>query len=114
MPLTDLERMVHMLEYAEKTMRIAQGHHREDLEQDTKLLFAVLHGVQTIGEAAACVSEAGRNAATNIPWRQIISMRNRLVHGYDSVHHDILWDTVQKHIPELIEELMRIIPPEQT
>ncbi|HUO09117.1 MAG TPA: HepT-like ribonuclease domain-containing protein [Phycisphaerae bacterium] len=114
MPMSDRDRMIHMLDYAEKTAGIARNRRREELEQDTTLLFALLHGVQTVGEAAAAVSEQGRLAYPTVRWRQIISMRNRLVHGYDSVNCDILWETVQTHVPELIEELLKFIPPEQT
>jgi uncharacterized protein with HEPN domain len=75
---------------------------------------ALLHGVQTIGEAAAGVSEMGRNRYASVPWTKIISMRNRLVHGYDRVDLNILWETVQTHLPLLVDELLKCIPPEQT
>jgi uncharacterized protein with HEPN domain len=104
---------MHMLNYAEKTAAIAKSS-REDLETDTMPEFALLHGVQTIGEAAVNVSEATRNRFPSIPWSRIIGMRNRLVHGYDSVDHGILWQTVCESVPELAEELLRHIPPEQT
>ena len=46
-----------------------------------------------------------------IPWAKIISMRNRLIHGYDFVDYDILWDAVTINIPVLLVELEQILPP---
>jgi len=48
-----------------------------------------------------------------IAWPQIISMRNRLIHGYDSVDYSILWDAVTKNFPPLLLELKKILPPEE-
>jgi uncharacterized protein with HEPN domain len=49
----------------------------------------------------------------NIPWPKIISMRNRLIHGYDFVDYDIVWDAATISIPELLPELESILPPEE-
>jgi uncharacterized protein with HEPN domain len=114
MPASETDRLVHMLHYAEKTIAIARDRTRDQLEKDTTLEFAILHGVQTIGEAAAQISESTRDRHPAIPWAKIIGMRNRLIHGYDSVDHDILWQTVNIALPELIEILLKIIPPEYT
>lgn len=46
---------------------------------------------------------------TEIPWQQIVSMRNRLIHGYDVLDWDLLWNTVVEDIPPLIEELERML-----
>jgi Ribonuclease HepT-like len=51
----------------------------------------------------------GRHA--NIPWAQIIAMRNRLIHGYDIVDYDIVWSTVSEDLPPLIAELEKILSP---
>jgi len=48
----------------------------------------------------------------NISWQEINGMRNRLVHQYDDVNLNIVWDVVQTEIPTLIEELKLRIPPE--
>ena len=51
-------------------------------------------------------------AHPEIPWRQIVGMRNRLVHGYFDVNLRRLWETVQRDIPRLILQLEVIVPPE--
>ena len=61
--------------------------------------------IEVIGEAASRVSEETREQLTQIPWRAIVGMRNRLIHMYDDVNLDILWYTMQRSVPELIEEL---------
>jgi uncharacterized protein with HEPN domain len=66
-----------------------------------------------IAEAARRVSEATRQTLPNISWQEINGMRNRLVHEYDDVNLNIVWDVVQSEIPPLIEELKSQIPPER-
>jgi uncharacterized protein with HEPN domain len=66
--------------------------------------------VETIGEAAARVSQEGQEKYAEIPWREVIGMRNRLVHGYDSVDLAVLWDTIELDLPPLIAQLEKILP----
>jgi uncharacterized protein with HEPN domain len=61
--------------------------------------------VEIIGEAGARVSNAGRARYADIPWRVIIGMRNRLIHGYDVVDLNMLRDTVTDDLPPLIAQL---------
>ncbi|ARI82861.1 hypothetical protein BH695_3582 [Microcystis aeruginosa PCC 7806SL] len=65
-----------------------------------------------IAEAARRVSETTRQIFPNIAWQEINGMRNRLVHEYDDVNLNIVWDVVQAEIPSLIEDLQLQIPPE--
>lgn len=66
-----------------------------------------------IAEAARQVSETTRQTLPNISWSEINGMRNRLVHEYDDVNLNIVWDVIQLEIPPLIEELKLQIPPER-
>ncbi len=86
-----------------------RGHTRADLDSDRKLNLALVRLVEIIGEAATRVSPEVRNAHPGIPWLDIIGMRNRIVHGYDQVDFDILWDVMELHLPPLITELQRIL-----
>lgn len=85
-----------------------RGHARGDLDTDRKLNLALVRLVEIIGEAATRVRPEVRNRHPGIPWLDIIGMRNRIVHGYDQVDFDILWDVIQLHLPPLITELQRI------
>jgi len=68
--------------------------------------------VEIVGEAGARVSKEERAKHPQIPWDDVVGMRNRLIHGYDMVDLDILWDTVKDDLPRLIEALERVVPPE--
>jgi uncharacterized protein with HEPN domain/predicted nucleotidyltransferase len=101
-----------MLDIARRAQRIAQGRTREEYDTDEVFQLAVLHIVQTIGEAATRVSQATRAQHPKIPWGEIIGMRNILVHRYDAINHDVVWDTVTNGVPALITELETMLPPE--
>jgi len=70
------------------------GKKREDLGVERMLELSLVRLIEIVGEAAARVSPERRTRYPSIPWREVIGMRNRLVHGYDSVDFDVLWDTV--------------------
>lgn len=80
----------------------------ENLVQDEVLLTAVIHWVQTIGEAANGVSEELRNQYPAVPWRQIVDMRNLLAHGYRHVDPAIVWQVVVRDLPGLSDEIQEI------
>jgi uncharacterized protein with HEPN domain len=99
-----------MLDYAGEAVEMAKGKIAKDLDQDRKLALALTHLVELIGEAASQVPREVRGRYPNVPWPKIVSMRNRLIHGYDFVDYEILWDTIIEDLPLLIIELERIIP----
>lgn len=101
----DRWRVRHMIDAAEHALTFIQGRNRKDLEGDAMLRLALTRAVEIVGEAAAQVSEAGRDELAAVPWPQIIGMRNRLVHAYFDINRDILWDTVELALPPLLEQL---------
>jgi uncharacterized protein with HEPN domain len=64
-----------------------------------------------IGEAARKVSQETRNAHPEIPWSEIIGMRNRLIHEYSRINLQRVWDTIQNDIPRLITLIEPLVPP---
>jgi len=68
------------------------------------LRYALIHLVEVLGEAAAHVSEEGQQKYCRVPLREARNMRNRLIHGYDVVDLDILWDTIQVDLPALTDQ----------
>ena len=101
----DKVRLRHMLDYSRKAIAMLEGRAQEDLKTDDMLSLALTRAVEIIGEAAARVSPAIQQNHMSIPWPQIVGLRNRLVHGYDAVDLDILWNIVQYDLPPLIEQL---------
>ncbi|EXI64188.1 MAG: hypothetical protein AW08_03788 [Candidatus Accumulibacter adjunctus] len=67
--------------------------------------LALARAAEIVGDAAAQVSEAGRDGLPAIPWAQVVGMCNRLVHAYFDVNRNILWDTVHRSLPMLIAQL---------
>src|SRR5208283_2036362 len=73
--------------------------------------FAVIRCIGIIGEAANKVSRAFRAAHPDIPWRDIIGMRHRLIHDYTEVRLDKVWVVLRDELPKLIAALQPLIPP---
>jgi uncharacterized protein with HEPN domain len=94
-----------MLDHARRATSAVSNRKRQDLETEAILAAALERFVEVIGEAASKVSPSTRETTPQIPWREIIGMRNRLVHGYAAVDHDILWDVAVADLPDLIEHL---------
>ena len=82
-----------------------QGRIRADLDSDAMLRLALTRAIEIVGEAAAQVTDAGRVEFPDVPWPQIVGMRNRLVHAYFDINANILWDTVLLALPELLAQL---------
>jgi uncharacterized protein with HEPN domain len=98
----DRVRLQHMIDAGQAVASFIAGRQRSDLNEDRMLLFAVVRGIEVVGEAAARLSEDARASLQQIPWSAIVSMRNRLVHGYFDVDPDIVWTTAAEEIPELL------------
>lgn len=109
----DLQSLLDMLQSAEIVSSYLQGRTQIDLETDLLLQDAVCHRLLLIGEAANRISEATQESLPKIPWRDIIGMRNRLVHEYDEIALDIVWETIVESLPELVTILREVVPPEE-
>jgi len=105
----DRMRLQHMLDHATEAMQMACGRARADLDTDRPLNLSLVRLLEVVGEAAARVSEATRRFHPEIAWPEIAGLRNRLVHGYDEVDFDILWDIIQLDLPPLIATLTAIL-----
>lgn len=108
----DQTRLRHMLVHAEEAVGMAQGHTRADLDSDRKLNLALVRLLEVVGEAASRVSEEAREGIAGVPWPDVVGLRNRLVHGYDKVDFDILWDIVRHDLPLLVAELRKTVGPD--
>ncbi|MBX9789027.1 MAG: DUF86 domain-containing protein [Pirellulales bacterium] len=105
----DVARLEHMLAQARKVLERARTITRDDLEHEEDLGAAVAWRLSVIGEAAARLSQATRDQHPEIPWTQIIGMRHRLIHGYDAIDLDIVWQTIQMDLPPLVAALEAIV-----
>jgi uncharacterized protein with HEPN domain len=95
-----------MLDAARKAVRLAAGRSRGDLEaEDNPLADALVRLISVIGEAASKLGDDVRSEFREIPWSDMVGMRNRLIHAYFDINLDILWATVQDSLPVLIRLL---------
>jgi uncharacterized protein with HEPN domain len=69
---------------------------------------AVLRNIELIGEAATRIPPEVREAHPAIAWRQIVAMRNQLIHGYLGIDLEIVWDVVQVELPALLEQCAQL------
>ncbi|WKZ34954.1 MAG: DUF86 domain-containing protein [Anaerolineales bacterium] len=104
--------LVDILESAKIALDYVFGKTWDQFYEDIQCQDAVVRRIEIIGEAARRVSEGTRNQHPQIPWREMTSMRNLVVHEYDVVDINQVWDTVQNKLPPLIKELAKIVPPE--
>ncbi|MFZ1416470.1 MAG: DUF86 domain-containing protein [Defluviicoccus sp.] len=105
----DRIRIRHMIEAAETAISFTAGRGRSDLDTDRMLLFALVRAVEIVGEAASRLSEDARSELSDVPWRQIVAMRNRLIHAYFDISPDVVWKAATEEIPPLLERL-RAVP----
>ena len=100
-------RLRHILDAAREAVSFVRNRRRSDLDTDRQLVLAVVKTIEIVGEAGVRVSESARQQLPDIPWEQIIAMRNRQIHAY----FDIVWQTMQEDLPGLISLLETALPP---
>jgi len=103
------EALEQMLDFARRLQRITRGRTLSDVEREETLMASVELFLVKLGEASRRVPEEVRSGHPEVPWQAIVGMRNRIIHVYDDIDYDIVWDTVQTDLPVLIEHLERIL-----
>ncbi len=111
----DLSRLEHILEAINYLESYVNDHGRTDFEEYHMVLFASVKQLEIIGEAINQLSDDCKAHISVVDIRQIISMRNFLVHEYFGISPGIVWDTVDKDVPqlkEIVEELIKSVEEE--
>ena len=104
--------LLDMLVAARDAVTFAEGLTYFEFTRDRRSQLAILKAVEIVGEAAFRVSGETMESHPEIPWREIVGMRNRLVHAYFDIDLRLVWDTVQRDLPVLIAQLEPLVPPE--
>jgi uncharacterized protein with HEPN domain len=94
-----------MLDHAREALGFIDGKRREDLDADRLRCLALVRLLEIVGEAAGRMPEDVCAAHPQIPWAQIVALRNRLIHGYDSIDLNILWQILTGDLPPLVTQL---------
>lgn len=97
-----------MIQFAGKVLTYTAGMDRDRFIDDSLTYDATLRNLELIGESATHIPQEVREASPEIPWRQIIATRNRLIHAYLGIDDDTIWSIVQDDLPELLVKLQEL------
>lgn len=103
----------HMRQAAGDALVFVEGLSKEEFLDDKRTQQAVIMSLIIIGEAATKIMDRYAEFAaqsTQVPWRSMRGMRNRIAHGYFDINLDVVWDTVQSALPELL----KVLPVDKT
>lgn len=105
----DRIRIRHMIDAAEEASAFLTGVTEADFSKNRMFILSVIKDIEIIGEAASKVSANTKANYQNIPWSDIIGMRNRLIHGYFDVDVKLVWNTAKNNLPPLLNFLKKIL-----
>ena len=101
----DKGRLEDILKYGRNVKSIVSDITFEEFVRDIRTYYATMKNIEIIGEAANMLTRHFRETFSELPWRQIVSMRNVLVHGYAQVSDADLWETATNDIDPLCEQV---------
>ena len=104
--------LLDVLIAAQKALKFVEGIDRKAFADNEVVQNAVMRPLEIIGEASARVSKEFRKVHAEIPWREMVGLRNRLIQEYFRIDSDAVWDTIQKDLPKLIEIIEPLVPKE--
>lgn len=107
--IDDATRLRHMRDAALEAMNFVHNRARADLDSDRMLALALVKEIEIIGEAAGRISTDCKTKYLEVPWVQMIGMRNRLTHAYFEIDLDMVWEVVTNDLPPLVTQLEEII-----
>ncbi len=105
----DKEYLLDILEAAKLAVAYVNNKTKEEFFNDLQCQDAVIRRLEIIGEASKRISEETRAAYPDLPWSDMVGMRNVIIHEYDDVDLVIVWETVQNDLPQLIDALESIL-----
>jgi uncharacterized protein with HEPN domain len=104
--------LLDMLIAARKIQRFTDDFDKSAFKGSELVQSAVMREFQVIGEVARMLTDETKNKHSQLPWRAIIGMRNRMIHEYFNVDLDVVWETIDHDLPSLVTLLEAIVPPE--
>lgn len=97
-----------MLTYIDKILRYCGGMEYEDFKANEIVLEACVFNISQLGEVANKVDTEFEKAHSEVPWRQIYGLRNRIVHDYEGVNLKLVWEIIRTDLPE-VKELLKAL-----
>lgn len=105
----DLSYVVDIIEAASLALSYVEGQTEERFVADIQCQDSVIRRLEIIGEAARRISGNFRSLHSELPWSDMIGMRNILIHDYDDVDIPLVWKTVINELPVILAKLQRIL-----
>jgi uncharacterized protein with HEPN domain len=106
---TDKVRIRHILDASKEAVEFVKDRSRAELDSDRKLNLSLVRLLEVIGEAARGMSDEFRTQHPELPWKKMVGMRDRLIHGYYDVDLDVVWETATEDLPGLVAKLESIL-----
>ena len=107
--IKDIGRLQHMLSAIENVEEFTAGVSLEEFNNSKILFFAVVKNIEIVGEATYMLSKEFKQSHNSIPWQIIEKMRHVLVHGYYTISHETVWETVENDLPELKKQIEKLL-----
>lgn len=108
----NLSRLRHISDACQESLKFIENQSRESLPQNRILALALVKELEIIGEAANNISSDCQLRYPEMPWKDMVGMRNRLVHAYFGINYDIVWKTVAESLPIVLRDVEEIIERE--
>ena len=112
MPYDPLASIDHMLNHAREAQAFAAARSRADLDTDRTLAMLLTHLMEIFGEASARIPRDFRENHPEFDWQEAADFRNVLIHQFDTISYDIIWEAVHDELPSLIAQLEAILTHE--
>lgn len=109
MPKDPRPYLEHILQSIQLIQQYISGHTKEEFFKSYELQDAIIRRVEIIGEAVKNLDDDLKKRNAEVPWREIVNMRNFLIHEYFDVNLQETWDTLQRDIPSLKEKVSKIL-----
>ena len=113
MPRSPLERLQHIRDECLYLTQRSASLKQTDFHSNEDLKRAFVRSLEIIGEATKQIGTEFRETHSDLPWRLMTGMRDRLIHDYGGVDHEIVWQTVKENVPDLLAKVEHILNTER-
>ena len=107
--LRDKQALIDISTAIQQTLLYAQGIDQNNLQEDDEKQAAILYRLIIIGEATKRLSDEFREQYPMIPWRQMAGLRDVVIHDYDELDFDVLWNVIHINLPDILPEIQAIL-----